>query len=264
MLSINIPKQHISMKSANAIDKICEPLSKQQINFFQYMSIDNNGGCMLLTNNKEWLQHYFNKEYYKQCDFLSAPFKHNSGYALWLNLKSQEILQDAKDNFSIANGLTLIRRSEHEVEFYSFATSPENIGILDFYINNMQFFASFIQYFKDHASSIIAKAQNEKLQLASLEPTAVKEMKQSYLDNQLNIKRYFIDPDQDLYLTKREFECIKHVAKGKSIKEIAGLLCLSPRTIRFYIENIKEKLNVSRKSDLVNFFWEHFSGLIFC
>ena len=42
-------------------------------------------------------------------------------------------------------------------------------------------------------------------------------------------------------LSRQERKCLFHLAKGKTAKETAALLCLSPRTVEAYLEQIKNK-----------------------
>lgn len=52
------------------------------------------------------------------------------------------------------------------------------------------------------------------------------------------------------FLSQREHECLKYFASGKTIKQIAQFLKLSPRTVEHYIENVKNKMGVSTKTEL--------------
>lgn len=52
-------------------------------------------------------------------------------------------------------------------------------------------------------------------------------------------------------LTMREIDCIELFLEGKSAKTIAGQLNLSPRTIEFYLDNIKGKLDCNNKNELM-------------
>jgi steroid delta-isomerase-like uncharacterized protein len=51
-------------------------------------------------------------------------------------------------------------------------------------------------------------------------------------------------------LTKRERECLECLLRGKTAKETATILGLSPRTVESYIETIKRKLKCSNKGEL--------------
>ncbi len=54
-------------------------------------------------------------------------------------------------------------------------------------------------------------------------------------------------------LTAREREIVKLIAEGKSSKEIADLLFISPRTVDNHRAKIMEKLNVKKATDLVKY-----------
>lgn len=57
-------------------------------------------------------------------------------------------------------------------------------------------------------------------------------------------------------LTERESEVLRLVSKGKTTKEIASELFLSPGTVRNYISTILEKLNVSNRIEAISRFKE--------
>jgi len=46
-------------------------------------------------------------------------------------------------------------------------------------------------------------------------------------------------------LTQRELQCLAWMAKGKTMTEVAVLLTISPRTVRFHIDNARAKLSAS-------------------
>jgi DNA-binding CsgD family transcriptional regulator len=52
-------------------------------------------------------------------------------------------------------------------------------------------------------------------------------------------------------LSKRQSECMFFMLRGKTAKDIAKILRLSPRTVEEYIEQIKFKLKCTTKSDLI-------------
>lgn len=57
----------------------------------------------------------------------------------------------------------------------------------------------------------------------------------------------------DIYFTRRETDLIMYIVKGKTAKEIGALMSLSRRTVEFYIENIKNKIGVNKKSQLIEY-----------
>ena len=65
-------------------------------------------------------------------------------------------------------------------------------------------------------------------------------------------KRYYFDKDNpDAYLTCREAQCMYYLLHGCTIMKTAEKLQLSHRTVEFYVKNIKMKLNLMTKSELI-------------
>ncbi len=56
---------------------------------------------------------------------------------------------------------------------------------------------------------------------------------------------------KNIHFSKREAECMVHLLKGKSVRGVAKLLGLSPRTVEFYVVNMKNKVNCRTKFELV-------------
>lgn len=67
---------------------------------------------------------------------------------------------------------------------------------------------------------------------------------------------------QNVYLTQREEHIVRHLVRGKTAKEIARVMNLSPRTVEFYLINIKNKMGVVNKSDLIERCMDYFG--IYC
>jgi len=54
------------------------------------------------------------------------------------------------------------------------------------------------------------------------------------------------------YFTRREAECMMLLLKGKTINSVASILKLSPRTVEYYIKNMKSKIGCRTKFELVD------------
>jgi DNA-binding CsgD family transcriptional regulator len=64
-------------------------------------------------------------------------------------------------------------------------------------------------------------------------------------------KFYLVEPYGGIYFTRREAECLYYLLHGMTIVSTAEQLALSPRTVEFYVKNMKEKMRVRSKSDLM-------------
>ena len=58
-------------------------------------------------------------------------------------------------------------------------------------------------------------------------------------------------------LSNREFQILCMIAQGKSLKRIAGDLCVSEKTVSTYRSRIMEKMEMCNNSDLVRYVSEH-------
>ena len=69
-----------------------------------------------------------------------------------------------------------------------------------------------------------------------------------------NLKRFYLyhaKTDSNTILAPREVECIIHILRGKTSKQIAKMLELSHRTVEFYVGRLKTKLHCRTKSELI-------------
>jgi len=55
------------------------------------------------------------------------------------------------------------------------------------------------------------------------------------------------------HLTDREREVLKLVAEGHTVREIAGMLVVSPKTVEWYKTSLMQKLNIHSKTDLIKY-----------
>ncbi len=66
-----------------------------------------------------------------------------------------------------------------------------------------------------------------------------------------------INTHPHLLLTPRESQCLFYVLRGRTSKEIAYELHVSPKTVDFHIENIKNKWNCHSRSDIFDKAYEY-------
>lgn len=52
-------------------------------------------------------------------------------------------------------------------------------------------------------------------------------------------------------LSNREAACVEHLAKGLSYDQAGAVLDISPRTVRYHIENAKRKLEAVNTCHLI-------------
>lgn len=62
------------------------------------------------------------------------------------------------------------------------------------------------------------------------------------------------------FISLRESECLFHLIRGKSARETGYALNLSQRTVEFYLNSLKDKLNCRKKSELIEITFKFLMG----
>lgn len=73
----------------------------------------------------------------------------------------------------------------------------------------------------------------------------------SPFQSEQNLKYGFSTKCPDKALSKMENACMRHLCHGLTIKQIARLLKLSPRTVETYVDRAKIKYNCRNKAELI-------------
>lgn len=71
--------------------------------------------------------------------------------------------------------------------------------------------------------------------------------------NRFNVDHFAIDKPTKDDLTKREKEILFYLCYGLALEKISKILSISIRTVETHVENIKNKLNCSTKSQLIEY-----------
>lgn len=56
----------------------------------------------------------------------------------------------------------------------------------------------------------------------------------------------------DVKFSRREAECLVKFLQGMTVRDTAEALGLSPRTVEFYVKNMRQKVGCRTKSELIN------------
>ena len=68
------------------------------------------------------------------------------------------------------------------------------------------------------------------------------------------IRKKLVTSDIKIRFSDRELDCIEGLFKGKTMKGIASVFKISPRTVETHLRNIKWKLKCNYKSEIIDFF----------
>lgn len=79
----------------------------------------------------------------------------------------------------------------------------------------------------------------------------------SVRDTPIEIEAGKAPPARFAALTNREFAVLNWLKEGKTNWEIAAILEISERTVKFHVANIREKLSASSRSHAVALAYSH-------
>ncbi|MEN8236489.1 MAG: helix-turn-helix transcriptional regulator [Pseudomonadota bacterium] len=174
-------------------------------------------------------------------------------------MRKEDLLMKSLYEANIWHGFSIINTQTDGDEIFSFVTQRKNECITNFYINCLDVLNYFIVYFKSKAFDLIDTSDQKKLAVLRKTMTAqsfqiednFSERVQNFM-NDVHIDKFVIDTEMGpKHLSKREFDCLFKLSQGKSGKEIANELSISPRTVETHLNKIKCKTGLLLRSDLV-------------
>lgn len=246
---------------APLVEKLCEPLFNSfGITHFGCIRILENGQMLRITNNKKWTKDFFQHEFYNDIDLygmkdasLNDPF-----YVLLNGAPNSQHLSMLCSEFNIWNFMLIYERFETYRDLWFFGTERSNYQIINFYVNNLNVLQHFILHFKHKAAHLFDITDSSKLISTKIRPlsTEYKEKKDihDFLDKISYNKHALGGNFCGKYLSKREAECLFYFSQGRSMKEIANHIGLTPKTIETYVNNIKNKIGCHTKGELISMF----------
>lgn len=274
LIEINKVAYQYSEPAQEQLKEICMPLSYLDITYFGYMKIFNNGSFFKLTNNLN-----FQKDYFFHDGGFGGIFSNiysntkNTTYFLTPNdpesLRKDHVIELAKYH-NIWDTFNIYKNINGCVHGYFFGTATPSSALSHKYFNNILLLERFISYFDEQAKDLIDTTDHKKLGCFDhkfnfgkiSDEKILNEKIESFLKKTYLPRLFSKNKNEFIQLTKREAECLHYLSYGKTMKEIGRILGLTPKTIEFYLRNIKEKSGYkSREELLISFNSAFYSNL---
>lgn len=257
------------------VQQICHPLrSKTPISIFDYYEIDANGDLMVLTTtpdcvSAEYGEELFPKRYEMemllQSGLRMTCMSHLAPLSKTMGETNKEKFENNVAYYSghkVYHRLFFMDYYGDKLRAYGYGVSQEKVSSFDFYWNNIEALQCFGPYFSARAQDLIAQVRiNNKVTFMAYNdppPAEILEVLQGDNGNEylLPFKGGFDQKKVLPKLTERETDCLSLVAKGYTIKMVAHEFGLSPRTVEQHLRNIKDKLDVTSKKQLLEYWHE--------
>lgn len=259
---------HFFLEQASNVENLLSPLKRFGVLHYTYMANHRDGSQVYLSNSSRWIEDYYNLNLYRTSMFEFDIASYSDSHMIWNSDVASDVITHGKQYYNSDNGITIIKPNKDFCEFHFFSSSVDNGKISNFYINNLDVLFAFISHFKTQGSEILKSADKKKIIIPN-------HFKDSYADNsdfnlvEKNLRDDFfaevkkidqrsISPANfynkdiaDVKLSRREKECLMHLIQGKSAKQTASILNLSPRTVEVYLDCLKTKLQCRTKLALI-------------
>ena len=265
MLSWNEILQKYVVRHSDRVKTITKPLLDHlRILGFYHMRIDYLGHLIWLGNVPDGSEYYVDQKAFIDDPCMKGPNFWKSGYSLLETIASESFngyMAKANSLFNFTSSWIILSKREFGfVEIFGFI-GESGSPIEKIYLNHSNLLKAFAGYFKKEMQPIIRQMEEDSISLADLKgrdffadapsfyPTIDSAAYRAFLGD-CGMRSQLKKVES---LSKRERQCLKLFLLGKSAKETAIDLSLSPRTIEFYFENIKNKLACRDKASVFSF-----------
>lgn len=258
--------QVVSGKFQNKIKTLISPLENiYGVNAHAYYRIDAKGGLTHLCNFPEISEYYFSTELYKNNPFLKHPKLIEPGFFLASAVehpKFQNAQKQVEQKYELFNLLLIFEKEGDFLHAHGFATTHQDPTLVNVYLNHMERFRSYCDYFRKETIALQRKLDEMKVDFGKLigsqfyeneknVDSRLKAAKQAEFFHWMNASHTSLDIAKPL--SDREIECLKLMLEGKSASLIAEQLSITTRTVEHHIDHIKDKLLCSNKAEIFSF-----------
>lgn len=231
----------VSIAHRREIDRACKGLDKLNFRYFVMYIIFNNGDRFVLSNIYHLLVPYYTENLYQEDYSIKPSIICNTDYYTCNNSNSvsERFKKILEDRLNIHRAYYIIRRCAECTFVFGAIKKNKFDNHHDVYVNTINDFENFCVSFVDQVLDII-KDYNPFYKNSFILT--------NHTLRRAIIKRGYFDNEQ---ITEREKEVLWWSSKGKSTKEIANILNISPATAQTHTRNIRNKLNCSTMTEAV-------------
>jgi len=246
-------------KYAGQVQRLTRCLDEiYQLHYFSYQKVGKDGSYALLANDPAYIAYYLENQLYLHDIFVHDPALCLNDVQVFL-LEGEAQKQDkdldilyshCRPNFNIKNNIILRLRHEDYYELFCFGTQYSGGHIRNICTNHLAQLQKFVPHFQQGMQSPIDTITDFSLDIQQMK--GLQFQRQNSLERSEREKcERFLEAIHDgafafrqrcRRLSPREEESLYWMTQGKTAKETAAILQLSPRTVEEYRENARRKL----------------------
>lgn len=252
MKNISEIEKNPSIRHADLIASLCEPLSTLGIKFFGYTAVDDIGNTYCLGSKADYATAYLQQNH-AQNDIhqRNKKSKKDLQYVFW---DYCELSENAKSLYKMAaefnqgHTLTITKHDKSMTHCFHFSGDLYDEAINQRYLNHLDALHLFMDCFNNDLTRIpelkslfedpliIDNSHWKKSEITNIniDPRSVNLTREAHKPIVFeNFMRYL--------LSEKERECLRWMHAGKSYNIIAEIMGISSKTIERYVTSIKEK-----------------------
>ncbi len=223
----------------DVIEGLLEPISSHaDVQLISFNRRFKNQEKIIISTNKAHTVDYYARGLYRYGLFEKTPETYESGYHMWDHLlyDPSDVYKFIRKQYGKAHGLTIIQQHGDYFDSFIFGTEPNNHQVNNFYLNQKELFAGFIDDFYQTMHLTLQGLANYGI----LVPFNASDTCSSTAS-----------------LSPRQQDCALLLTEGLTAKEIAKALELSHRTVEEYIDVIKTKFEAKNRPHLIKKLQKH-------
>lgn len=241
------------------VKSITEPLASCfGLDHFSHFRLTRDGKLTNLSNSPDRTHYFFDNDLYLHTAHLyKAPDQPVSRSLLSADPKVQKGLAKVPDTLMWHEPF-MLRYTDDDgtLDSFTFAASRQLFKGADIYFNNLPLLERFVRHFLESTSHIQNDLAEDSVDIFDLvqkaesseDPTL--SLRQIEFLRRLGVDARLLAAAQKL--TRRERQVLRGLAEGKTAQGIGQALHLSKRTIEYYIDILKNKLDIHRKPQLIS------------
>jgi DNA-binding CsgD family transcriptional regulator len=182
------------------------------------------------------------------------------GFFIWPSKTSDPMLIAYREKFNLRSGFTIYEKFDNKIEGCCFSTEID--GFFDTLSSSD--INIYLKWYKYYNSKVKLLPNAECCYMVLSNPIDTESANSETLFSKLQEvfnKSNFHSNEGNVTFTGRQYQCMYLLAHGKSIKEIANELGISPGTVAAHLEIVKEKCDKKYKTEVIEWFYKYMSHI---
>ena len=225
-------------------------MEQHNLNHIWFIRIYKDGSFNMLLNYTGFFLDWMEFEWPVYTSFQKEHELLQSYLYLWDEGLPLPITTLARERHNLHHGITFLKRYQDYYDLIACAMPETRSNAASYYLTHLRDFERFSEDLLKKGSDLIKIGKQEKIQL----PSHLLDKNRSNLCLSEKTLRHPVNGKFGAaYITSQELFCLQLLSQGKSYKDIASILSISPRTVETYLIRIKERTGYGERSQLFNF-----------